>query len=533
MTSNHQNDRQSRKKSIKNQRPILNNSDVGSGKLSRMPSNHNFPKKVSLNHLLNFSFPERQSHHQPKLKKSFTTPFNKERFVNANFRFILKPNYSIKDHLENPDIIVNWEDVLQMIMPISKSLTCPICLNPPVAPRATKCGHVYCWPCLTHYLSLSERSWAKCPICFDSIYPNALKSVLCIDHTPVEDVSPSKPYSMKFTLMRRSTKSTVVLPVAAHSKWKSGIPSVNFPTALTYAKLLLSTPDYIVENIIGKDEKDLKDLLKQIQDESNQIDQLSDENQKKKFPGDKANAQGENSEWYYFYQASDGQHYYLHPLDIKVLRHEFGTYDSFPIHLTLPVISIRESTDIRKRCKYLSHLPLACDINICEIDMSEVVSSTTATHFNAELSNRKSELMNAEIEKEREVRKSQTEPQLFMENLNVYATPAQSYEYSYEDFGPPLPSPSDRSFATPSSTPPSHLSSMSFARATMTPSASPSWLPTRTFIPAEPAAWSLDIPDDVVIQQLASAEVKVPGKGGKKKAKKILLFGNAGARGRG
>ena len=25
---------------------------------------------------------------------------------------------------------------------------CPICLEPPVAARLTKCGHVYCWPCL-------------------------------------------------------------------------------------------------------------------------------------------------------------------------------------------------------------------------------------------------------------------------------------------------------------------------------------------------------------------------------------------------
>ena len=25
---------------------------------------------------------------------------------------------------------------------------CPICLEAPVAARLTKCGHVYCWPCL-------------------------------------------------------------------------------------------------------------------------------------------------------------------------------------------------------------------------------------------------------------------------------------------------------------------------------------------------------------------------------------------------
>jgi hypothetical protein len=52
----------------------------------------------------------------------------------------------------------------------------------------------------------------------------------------------------------------------------------------------------------------------------------------------------DDSNSFYFYQAADGQHIYLHPLDIKVLKHEFGSYDNFPSHIKLPVISIREST---------------------------------------------------------------------------------------------------------------------------------------------------------------------------------------------
>ena len=52
----------------------------------------------------------------------------------------------------------------------------------------------------------------------------------------------------------------------------------------------------------------------------------------------------DDSASFYFYQAADGQHIYLHPLDIKVLKQEFGSYDNFPSHIKLPVISIREST---------------------------------------------------------------------------------------------------------------------------------------------------------------------------------------------
>ena len=29
--------------------------------------------------------------------------------------------------------------------------------------KITKCGHIYCWPCILHYLSLGEKKWAQVP----------------------------------------------------------------------------------------------------------------------------------------------------------------------------------------------------------------------------------------------------------------------------------------------------------------------------------------------------------------------------------
>ena len=43
------------------------------------------------------------------------------------------------------------------------------------AAKITRCGHMYCWPCLLHYLSLSDKAWRKCPICYESIYKDDLK----------------------------------------------------------------------------------------------------------------------------------------------------------------------------------------------------------------------------------------------------------------------------------------------------------------------------------------------------------------------
>jgi hypothetical protein len=47
---------------------------------------------------------------------------------------------------------------------------------------------------------------------------------------------------------------------------------------------------------------------------------------------------------YYFYQAVDGQHIYLHPLDIRILKYEFGDYEKFPRQIQVKATSVQEST---------------------------------------------------------------------------------------------------------------------------------------------------------------------------------------------
>ncbi|KAI8323835.1 hypothetical protein GQ54DRAFT_257617, partial [Martensiomyces pterosporus] len=58
-------------------------------------------------------------------------------------------------------------------MPVTgETVSCPICLSPPVAARVTKCGHVFCFPCVLRYLSMDSEKGAdtkKCPICWEPI----------------------------------------------------------------------------------------------------------------------------------------------------------------------------------------------------------------------------------------------------------------------------------------------------------------------------------------------------------------------------
>jgi len=59
--------------------------------------------------------------------------------------------------LTDPGSIVEWKDVVEVIYTLPSVLTtnektqCPICMEPAglmIAPRVSKCGHLFCYACL-------------------------------------------------------------------------------------------------------------------------------------------------------------------------------------------------------------------------------------------------------------------------------------------------------------------------------------------------------------------------------------------------
>lgn len=78
-------------------------------------------------------------------------------------------------YAKSADTLVDWTKIEQILVRNSEEPQCPICLFPPVASKMTKCGHVYCWSCILHYLALSDKEWRKCPICYESVYIKDLK----------------------------------------------------------------------------------------------------------------------------------------------------------------------------------------------------------------------------------------------------------------------------------------------------------------------------------------------------------------------
>lgn len=107
---------------------------------------------------------------------------------------------------------------------------------------------------------------------------------------------------------------------------------------------------------------------------------------------------------FFFYEAL--LHYYLSPLDIRILKAAFGEYSGFPTTV-LPRVE-RVSTghtvddELRRRAKYLAHLPLGCEVRFLECDWTGVVVPDVLSPFTAEIERRRKRNREKEAREEKE-----------------------------------------------------------------------------------------------------------------------------------
>ena len=114
---------------------------------------------------------------------------------------------------------------------------------------------------------------------------------------------------------------------------------------------------------------------------------------------------------FYFYQAL--LHYYLSPLDIRILKAAFGDFASFPSTI-LPRVE-RVSTghivddELRKRAKYLAHLPYGCEVGFLECDWTDTVVPEVLEQFSGEIERRRKRNREKEIREEKERARAEKE----------------------------------------------------------------------------------------------------------------------------
>lgn len=168
----------------------------------------------------------------------------------ASFRFVLKPGPQEGEYvkyLSDPSSVIDWKHVFEVAITLAdketaEKMLCPICRESAfemVAPRITKCGHIFCYSCLLQYLDYidvdkQQYAWKKCPICSESVYHRDIRRAglqlgASLD-VEDEDVAVVDPQTVEFKLMVRNKSNVIVkdLEFATNNKvLNTRLPSVH------------------------------------------------------------------------------------------------------------------------------------------------------------------------------------------------------------------------------------------------------------------------------------------------------------------
>jgi hypothetical protein len=141
-----------------------------------------------------------------------------------------------------------------------------------------------------------------------------------------------------------------------------------------------------------------------------------------------------NPKFSYFYQAEDGQHMYLHAANVKMLEMQYGSLEYCPHVITGKLLEKEASIcteELRRRLRYLCHLPVTCPFELAEIELKPpLVSKKVLQAFHDQLNSRQK----YREQREREERKR--EKKIIEEEnrqIGIYPTPNIDIE-SYRHF---------------------------------------------------------------------------------------------------
>lgn len=379
---------------------------------------------------------------------------DKLRYVRANYRFVVSPEGYYGHIAADADSQIDWNSVLQVIVSSQSQVTsCPICLSEPVAPRMAQCGHIFCLPCLLRYNSAEisdednnvgrKRRGKKCPICEDIIHLPDIRAARF--YAGQESPLPRDGDDVILRLMVRSSSSTLALP--RESGAESLDPGDDIPwhfaaNVLDYGRVMKGTVGYMTdqydEEIDALEKQEQEDELlfgssgdwnqkavKAIQRAKEALDNPTQQDQGQNgeapgpvpglsnreshaqpaqaHPGPKARGKQASGPEFFFYASQP--HLYLCPLDIRILKAKYGDFSLFPSTLLPRVehISTGHVVDdvLRRRLRYLSHLPRGCVISFLECDWTDIVSSEILEQFAGEIERRRKQNTDKAVLEER------------------------------------------------------------------------------------------------------------------------------------
>lgn len=306
----------------------------------------------------------------------------------------------------NVDEPLNWLDIEMVLVAEIDSHVCPICLDLPRFPRFTRCGHIYCHPCILQYFQTSESTiamgsnWRACPVCAEPVH---LKQLRPVHFCPATEAKVGQ--LLHTVLLEKPVGGLVARPFDPSLRPSNS----SLATLSPFARLIPVSQQFVIDEIWSAEVKQARLELKALQATAGETLETSfmesalkamEEKRKvlKEAQADTSSppkafkTHSSSNDFYYFHQSRDGLNVFLHPLCMKILRHAFTNYQNIPAQLSLPVLQCERlivDNCNRKRFKYLDHLPLGTQIILAEVDLGGCVSAEVMSIFARELGQRR------------------------------------------------------------------------------------------------------------------------------------------------
>ncbi|KAL9251688.1 E3 ubiquitin-protein ligase RNF10-like protein [Drosera capensis] len=476
-------------------------------------------QSVNGNHLLNFHYTpisRPQQSAPPVRKPRKSRPYNKDLFLQANYKFVVLDSGDYHVEEMDPDKMLQWEDIICVKYSPSHDVQCPICLESPMCPQITSCGHIFCYPCILQYLLMGEENgkgecWRKCPLCFMMISSKEMYTILIesvkqyqvgdvVDftlltrkkdsfalHQKLEGMTATKPMdSFSKFILTSDVDLSVREPISELDNWLARADSglVDDMEKLPYICAAMehleqrkkhwdeywshngdkanedldskavfhidsgsepresesrSLPNGVdvqsmSGHVISTAVKEIACML-QVSDTDESLDgssqSLSSSHDKNKILEFQSmgHRDSQDSNAYNFYQAVDGQHIILHPLNIKCLLHHYGNHDLLPPRVSgkiLELETVTQSEAMRKRYRSLSHFPLTTTFQLCEIDLGDSLPLDSLSPFTDEI--RKREKNRKQLAKKEHREKVKAEA---ISTADLLSIPYDSRQFSY------------------------------------------------------------------------------------------------------
>eukprot|EP00931_Biecheleriopsis_adriatica_P058874 TRINITY_DN35135_c0_g1_i1.p1 TRINITY_DN35135_c0_g1~~TRINITY_DN35135_c0_g1_i1.p1 ORF type:complete len:698 (+),score=145.27 TRINITY_DN35135_c0_g1_i1:75-2168(+) len=148
--------------------------------------------------------------------------FAKGRFVQSSFRLYVEDSATpdVVEAAVDADAMLDWSSVRRVDLICEQQPKCPICLELElVVPKITRCGHLFCFPCVMRYFltlkSYNGKVYQQCPVCKEQVCPDELISARLEMVLPLREGS-----NLNFVLARKDIGSTLVRPANATAPYQ-------------------------------------------------------------------------------------------------------------------------------------------------------------------------------------------------------------------------------------------------------------------------------------------------------------------------